>query len=215
VFQQIPTAERCWLIDRRARSLRGRWMSRRTTGLLPSLLACVLIACSSAARAAPPAPQPTVPLLNIPQPASSPLTSPLPTATSTSRVGQSSPAAAAKPDRVDIDLGDNFFSPRSVMVRRSVEPGELAASPAGPWTSKDRLLAAASHLVIGGGRVQTTVPVCPIFETLSASDSRGEDVQMIWVTRRPPQVARDNARLAAELLGYAALWAWCQHQSGR
>jgi plastocyanin len=81
------------------------------------MLTGALLACSSPAPPAPPPPQPTVPLLNTTQPASSPLTSPSPAATPTSRVGQPSPAPSAKPERVDIDLGDNFFSPNSVTVR--------------------------------------------------------------------------------------------------
>src|ERR1700687_1698020 len=92
-------------------------MHRRTARLPPSILASVLVAWSPAAPAAPTMPKPTGPVLNTTQPQPSPLPSPSPLSTSTSRVEQSTPAPAAKPDRADVDLGDNFFSPRSVMVR--------------------------------------------------------------------------------------------------
>src|SRR5262249_39017462 len=59
---------------------------------------------------------PTLPeaLPSTPQPTSSPLT--LPTPTATSRAEPLGPAPAANVNRLDVDLGDNFFSPNSVTV---------------------------------------------------------------------------------------------------
>ena len=88
--------------------------------MLLCILESIVLGCSAAPPPAPaesitpqPTPGPGGTTLSSP----SPLTSPSAAATSTSTIGRPSPPPAAKPDRADVDLGDNFFSPNSITVR--------------------------------------------------------------------------------------------------
>src|SRR5215471_4289622 len=95
-------------------------MHTRAIGVLLCILETVLVGCSSVAPRAPAAlttPQPTSSPVRTAFPSPSPVTSPSDSATPTFTVGRPSPPPAAKPDRADVDLGDNFFSPNSITVR--------------------------------------------------------------------------------------------------